>query len=360
MKRNATAPGIAATNGRHGLSASDVIATWRSEGAIERLATGWPTFDEASRGGFVLGRLGFLLGAPNAWKTATLGCFAWRWLHEQIAVGVLLVDEDVSDFVTRLAVQSGVTLDAAEERSTATLAKIQMALAALPLRLYDPSWTIEAAAADFAAWMRSKGFTRGAFLADSLQTIECDASRNAGAGASLRVSVGQNVKALASVASTYRFATIATGEIPRASYDGRGDDMRAGKESGAIEFAAKIQIVLRRDKRDDSLVRVSVPKIKRGSRDETAFALRFDRTTHTLGEDEGAPPAAVSESALAAARKRIIALTATRKGLSSSTKIADAAGGKRQAIFAAAKAMIASGELQLVGGSYRPKTEPTP
>jgi len=330
-----------------------VIATWRADGAVERLCTGWPTFDEASRGGFVLGKLGFLLGAPNAGKTAVAASLADRWLRQGVAVGVLCVDEDAGDFLTRLAVMCGVSLDDAEKRSAATLATVEAALASLPLKLYGPEWTIQAAAADLHAWMQSRGITRGAFFADSVQTITCDAALDA---TSLRTFVGANIKALAGAAARHRLAVLATGEIPRAAYDaGRGDDTRAGKETGSIEFAAKAQLVLRRAKKDDALIHVSVPKLKRGTKDETAFCLRFDRSTHSLIEDDGgvAALATVSEIALAAARKRILELTTKRDDLGTPTKIAAAVGGKRQAVFVAAKAMIASGELVFVAGTYR-------
>lgn len=341
---------------RRGLSPSDLIATWRNEGAVERLATGWQTFDDASRGGFVLGRLGFLLGAPNAGKTAVAGWLSDRWLREGVAIGALCIDEDASDFLARLAVMAGIPLDVVERRTPATLTAIEEALGHLPLRLYGSEWTIEAAAADLHGWMRARGITRGAFFADSVQTITCDAALDA---TSLRSYVGANVKALAGVAARHRLAVIATGEIPRAAYDsGRGNDLAAGKESGAIEFAAKVQIVLRRVKKNDALIHVSVPKLKRGTKDETAFFLRFDRASHALTEDDGAAPAAVGASALASARARILELTRTRTDLSTPTKIAAAAGGKRQAVFAAARAMIERRELELVAGTYRP-TEAT-
>jgi hypothetical protein len=64
----------------------------------------------------------------------------------------------------------------------------------------------------------------------------------------------------------------------------RYNDLAAGKESGAIEYAAKAQIVLRSVKGRDDLVQVRVPKIKRGTKDETEFFLSFDRVKHSLEE----------------------------------------------------------------------------
>lgn len=344
---------VPTTPTRRGLSLLDVTAQWKTEGALERITTGWSSFDRMTRGGFVLGRLAFVLGAPNASKTAALACLAWRWAHEGVAVGALAVDEDVSDLVTRFAVMSGVSLDDAEARSPKTLKAIEASLGELPIRLYGPEWTIEGAAADLHAWMQSRGIKRGVFLADSLQTIECVASRGAGPGAGLRVSVGQNVKALSGVAARYRLAVIASGEIPRSHYDGRRtDDMAATKESGAGEYAVKVQLVLRRVKKHDSLVHVSCPKIKRGLQDEGAFFLRFDRATHSLTEDDGST-GATDEATAASVRARIVAVTASRDGLKSAHQIAKAVGGRRQPVFAEAKRMIDAGELQLVAGTYR-------
>lgn len=206
-----------------GLSPADIIKRWTTEGALERLSTGWETFDAATRGGFVIGRLALLLGAPNAYKTATIACLAQRWLTDGVAIGVLCVDEDADDFMTRLAVMAGVPLDEAEERAPPTLSKIKKLLAHLPLILYDASWTIEAAADDLRRWMTSHGMRRGALLVDSLQTVR---SATTATATSLRGVVGGNVCALSNAAARHRLAVIATGEIPRAAYGGGRDDRR--------------------------------------------------------------------------------------------------------------------------------------
>lgn len=98
-----------------------MVSRWRCEGAVERIATGWRSFDEACRGGIVIGALSAALGAPNAGKTAVLADLTGRWAHDGVACGALCVDETPDDFLTRLVVRAGIDLDTAEARSAATL-----------------------------------------------------------------------------------------------------------------------------------------------------------------------------------------------------------------------------------------------
>lgn len=284
---------------RHGLSPADVVATWRKHGPIERLATGWATFDRDSRGGLIFGHCTYFLGAPNAKKTAALACLADAWTRDGVAVGALLVDETPEDFLIRFAVRAGFSLDDCETRDPRLLSEIDATLADLPLRLYGAEWTIEAAARDFAGFVALVPGRRAAFLADTIQTIACEDALQLRAD-SPRALVNANVKALHTLATSTRWVVAATSEMNRNAYRSedaaeRSSDMAAGKESGAIEYAAKAQLVFRSVKGRADLVQVKAPKIKRGMNDESEFCLTFERHQHTLSEC--AAPAQTSSEA---------------------------------------------------------------
>jgi hypothetical protein len=293
-----------ASPSRQGLSPEDVIARWRAHGPIERLPTGWPSFDAASRGGLIFGHCTYLLGAPNAKKTAAEAVLADRWTREGVAVGALLVDETPEDFLIRFAVMAGFSLDDCERRSPEVLERIEAAISGLPLRLYGYDWTIETAAADFRTFVQAGKFERGAFLIDTVQTVSSDAGL---AADNPRAVVNANVKALQALATSTRWAVLASSEMNRSAYRSedaaeRTNDMAAGKESGAIEYAAKAQLVFRSVKGNEKLVQVRAPKIKRGASDDTEFHLSFDRQAHTL--TECAPPAQAADDSEDRARAK--------------------------------------------------------
>jgi hypothetical protein len=96
----------------------EVIASWRAAGRIERVATGFPTLDEACRGGLGFGRRHYLVGAPGAGKTALANVIARRLLGLGLVVGILASDEEPSDLVVRYRSQ-----DAAENATDMAAAK---------------------------------------------------------------------------------------------------------------------------------------------------------------------------------------------------------------------------------------------
>lgn len=268
---------------RKSLRFADVVAMWREEGPVLRVPTGWTTFDAAARGGLAFGRRTFLVGAPNAGKTAVATVLAERLWRAGHVVGILAVDEEPDDITARFAQMVGFDLEDTESGDAEKLAAIGVALKDDGVFLYDHGWTIEAAAEDLAQHARELG-KRAAFIVDSVQTVRCAEAMKADGP---RMVVAANVRALKAVTSAHKLLLIATSEMSRGGYGNAEaaknfNDMAAGKESGDIEYAAAVQIVLRSVKDTPDKIHVSVPKLKRGKSVE--FFLRLNRARHALIE----------------------------------------------------------------------------
>jgi KaiC/GvpD/RAD55 family RecA-like ATPase len=290
---------------RRGLSLADVIARWRAEGPLEHVATGFPRLDELTGGGPVLGSRWYLMGAPDAGKTAVLV----QWLHELarrpgFVAGLLAVDEEPGDVATRIVQREGWRRFDCERREPLMLTEIAERLAGLPLRLYGGDWTIEEAAADLAIFARERG-ARAALGVDSLQTVTSAAEDPK---TSLRELVTARTKAIRAVAEQHRIWVCATSEMARGAYRSveaaeQTDDMAAAKESGAVEYSARVLLALRSVKGEPDLVELRIAKNKHGPSRERVF-LRIDRSRQILGETEApAEPDLEAEQAEAAMDK---------------------------------------------------------
>jgi KaiC/GvpD/RAD55 family RecA-like ATPase len=260
------------------------VEAWRSEGKVERLATGFETFDNAMRGGFPIGYFAVVAGAPNAGKTAWVMHCAHRWATDGIAVGVLGVDEHALDLTVRLAQMQGYSIDECEERDPVVLSQIIGSLEELPIRMYDAEHTIESAAADIDAYAKKIGSKRVVLIGDSIQTNRSIAARGA---ETPRAMIDANVIAFRREAVNRRMVTIGTSEMPRSGYRNEQsvegfNDMAAGKDSGSIEYQARTQIVLRTVKDQPGVIHARVPKMKPGG--ECEFWLALNKARHSLSE----------------------------------------------------------------------------
>jgi hypothetical protein len=181
--------------------------------------------------------------------------------------------------------------------------------------MYGPEWTIEAAAEDLALHAKAMGLLtpgpyprRAALFVDSIQQVTCDAML-LDADMSERQVVNANVRAVRSVASLYRMFVAATSEMNRNAYRNieaaeQSNDMAAAKESGAIEFSARVMLALRSVKGQGDLVQVRMVKNKHGPSypavDDFFLALDRGRQTLTMAE---APKAEPGKAAKTQARK---------------------------------------------------------
>lgn len=268
------------------LTVDQVLQQWRAEGALMHEPTGLRRLDELTGGGPVYGSRWYVLGAPDAGKTAFFVQLAETWLVAGVHVGILAVDEDPGDVVSRIMQRRGFTRAECEEREQRVVDDMRGASEVLArLRIYDASWTIERAGEDIARQAGPGG--RAALLVDSIQTVTCDAE--VGAYSQPREAVTMRVGALRAVATRWRLIALATSEMGRRGYSGddRGGglaDMAAAKESGAIEYSARVMLALRPVDGEDGLVELRVAKNKHGPRDE-AIGLRLNRRLQTLEED---------------------------------------------------------------------------
>lgn len=278
------------------VSASDVIDRWEKHGPLVHMPTGLPLLDQMTGGGPVFGTRLYVMGAPDAGKTALVVQILDEFLIRGLAVGLLAVDEEPDDVLQRFLQRRGWTREQCERRDPADLALMRLQVATLPLRLYDSTHSIEAAGEDLAAFARREGL-RAAFGVDSIQTARCAIEDET---SSRYETVTARVQAIRKVATEHDMITIATSEMSRAAYRSvaggdRINDMAAAKESGAIEYSARIAVALRGVEGEADLIELRVVKNKHGRSHglkEAGIHLRIDRMHQKLSEDETfvAPP----------------------------------------------------------------------
>jgi len=306
-----TPPAAEKDTERAPLTLSQCVERWQHEGPLVHMPTGLATLDELTGGGPVLGSRVYLIGAPDAGKTALLVQIMDTYVARGIPCALLAVDEEPGDVAMRLLQRRGYSRADCEQRTPAQLAAMLAAAAdATGLWIYDASWTVEEAMVDFAK--RSGGTSpaglRAVFL-DSVQTVR---SKVEDVDASTYSRVTERVAAIRAGAVRYRMLSVATSEMSRNSYRSRKaeetqSDMAAAKESGAIEYSARVLLSLRPVTGESDTVELRVVKNKHGRshrNDENGIFLRMDRPTQTLTEDTAFTPIdEESEVALAKARE---------------------------------------------------------
>lgn len=274
--------------GRKPLSLADVISQWSAEGPLTHEPTGISQLDEWTGGGPVYGTRWFVPGAPDAGKTLFLMQLAHVWLQRGVVVGILAIDEEPGDIVTRLAQRVGYARHHCETRDPSVMGELQRLIGELPFRLYDDRWTIEGAAVDLAAYAAGR---RAALLIDSIQTAMCNkdiAAAQNGRELSEVTAVTARAQAIRAVATQHRLIAIATSEQGRGAY--RSSDpsqqttaLASGKWSGAIEYGARVLLVLRSVPAQADLIEIEIAKNKHGPRD-VKLHVRIDRSSQTLFE----------------------------------------------------------------------------
>lgn len=200
-----------------------------------------------------------------------------------------------SDIVTRFARRADWNRRDLEARRRDELALISEQLSELPLRLYDWSTTIEAAADDLASAAEKAGM-RAALFVDSIQTATCEGEKDA---RSVREAVSARVQALRAVATRHKLIALATSEMGRHAYRSTKDsedasDLAAAKESGAIEYSARVLLALRSVVGESDLVQLRIGKNKHGPSGEEIF-LRLDRRRMQLAQTDAPAKPDVSE-----------------------------------------------------------------
>lgn len=271
---------------------SSILDRWQEEGPLQHEPTDIRVLDDLTGGGPVYGTRWYLMGAPDAGKTALLLQIGHHYAEQGIPVGYLAVDEEDSDVMQRFAQRLGISRKQAEQRDPGDIQFLRDTLSQMPIEFYDARWDIESASDSLAMLCHRVG-RRGVLLIDSIQTVHCakTAMKMDDEDVSIRELVTENVKAVRACATRHKHIAIATSEIGRAFYriiDGaeKLSDMAAGKESGAIEYSARVMLAMRSVKNEPNLIKVDLPKNKHGS-SNVAFYLRIDRAKMMLTEAEG-------------------------------------------------------------------------
>ena len=280
-----------------GETVGNVLDEWLRRGPVVHEATGIPALDEVTGGGPVYGTRWALLGAPDAGKTALLTEICHALASRGVFVGLLAVDEEPADLVTRLAQRVGYMRRECEEREPATVERMREELQGLRIRFYGYAHTIESAAADLHAWAVREtpaGQQVRTFLGiDSIQTVSSEATRHmeaSGREVSPRAIVSANCIAVKLTAIRLQMMMIFTSEMARAAYRTKDaaeevNDMAMGKESGAIEYVARVQLALRSVKGSADLLELSVVKNKHGRSGDSIF-LSIDRARQTIKQTD--------------------------------------------------------------------------
>lgn len=349
-------------------SIGNVLASWSAHGPLIHEPTGFASIDEATGGGPCYGSRWYISGAPDSCKTALIVQIAHTYAERGIAVGILAVDEEASDIVTRLAQRVGFSRNQCETRAPEDVAAIADLLDDLPIRLYDATWTIERAAKDVASFAKSKG-TRACLCIDSTQTVRCDAELRAEREMSTPAAIEARVHAIRAVATEHQLIALATSEMSRAAYRSKNtrenvDPMAGSKWSGAIEYSARVLVAMRSVPEQASLIEVEIAKNKHGARREPIY-LAMNRAEQTLHETSYTPPlegdarearATLDDSKVSKMEEAILLalVQANAKGrrITGQRELRALVKGRDQIKAAAVASLIASGRIE--GGRGEP------
>lgn len=249
--------------------------------AADPMPTGFESLDAATRGGLRGSKLVVAAGAPGAGKTSLCVQLALEYARAGHPVGVLACDEDADGLLIRIGQQLGLVREDLERGILGARRHLAGALAGLMLTLVDADES-EATIEDVAERVQAQAAERkkpGVLVVDSIQKARCR-EHTVAAMRTERERVDATVRSLKRVSRMGGLLTLATSETSRAIYRGGADPkinpLAAGKESGSIEYAAAVQLVLTSVPGESDLVDVAVPKNRIGS-GRDGWRMRFDR-----------------------------------------------------------------------------------
>jgi len=246
----------------------------RTDEKPEALPTGIPAFDrQLAFGGIPKNKRVVIGGAPDAGKTSLALQIAEHWASLGVAVAWNAVDEDLDDIDTRRAQSIGIPrVQAQAKLSPEALAKFKRELGGHTFDIFENE-PIDKVIQSMAE--RYPDRQRGVF-GDSLQTICSTKSLEA---KSPRERIDDIIQDVKTTQLTHPAWVVLTTELNRNAYRNRDqadniDPMAAGKESGGIEYAAGMFLVLRSE--EGGVVSVEIPKCKFGTKKPFKMRLNFD------------------------------------------------------------------------------------
>lgn len=313
-----------------------------------RIPLAFPTLNRATRGGTPSGKIVTIVGGPGTGKSGVLYQQLWEHALEGHVVALYAADSDADDAVIRIGQREGLDRSELENGVQGTTRRLAAILEAVPnFAIYDiaDEHTIESVAD---ALHRSRIEGKATILGiDSIQTAASRAAR--GADLTRKEVVDANIKAVKFAARKYGHLVVDTSESGRRSYSGRaGDDLSAGKDSGSIEFASDILLVMRSVRGDDGLVQVTMPKNRLGRK--MTFRLQLDARAATFVE-VGEPIAA--EAKADGVREAVLAALRSHTDLKSANAVCKAAAVNRAAGLEAIGALLKTGVVIKVDGFLR-------
>lgn len=332
----------------------------------ERRRTGFPTMDQAFRGGVPDGSLLMFNGAPGSGKTAFATVLGDRWEREGCAVLYYAADQHPDGILVRLAQLAGFSREAFEapgRPGEAVRADFARGARGRLFTCFDPFGELVPRTLEQAirALERMAGDRPRVLIVDSLQTAPCES-------ASLIESPRARVDAVIAVlkAAARRGATVITlSEAHRGTYGAKSKTQQSkgiasGKESSGIEFQADALLYFAAVEGEPNLIDVEISKNSRFGDGTPDVRLSLDRGSHRL--IEVAPPDASTLTAAeieareaAAAKERAIVLKAIRehRELKSASAVYRKVKGRKADVIAMVRELLDEGVIAKVGGALR-------
>jgi KaiC/GvpD/RAD55 family RecA-like ATPase len=343
-----------------------------------RHRTGFATLDEATSGGIPHGALVVLAAAPGAGKTS----LATWWFDSMELAGCactyLAIDEESRGILSRMAQRAGVPRQLFEgggDIGHAARSRYAESVVGRSLAFVDPDSMPdnEVATVEHAArvtrWLAQQTRRPPVLIVDSLQTAPSEAAEDYETRRDRMDALVRELKSIAKSGVT----VIAISEMSRSGYAARdpkanASALSASKESGAIEYAAKLLIGMRFVPGMPGVYELEVAKNRFGWNKPT-FHIRFDDNQHVseagdIAEKQSAMEEErgdrVSRARAAREKRRDDALrdqirqACIRNPCASKSAIHRGTGAKKGDVLRVVDDMLEQGELAVVDGFFRP------
>ena len=308
-----------------------------------RIPTGFPTLDQALRGGFMAGRVVIVGGAPSAGKTSFIVYLAHDFRRNGHEVAILAADEDAEGLLIRWGQQDGFAREDLETGNESVKDAFASNLESIPFDLVDAD-EVGAVVEDVAEKLARRASEKtGILFVDSVQMAR---GRGTGADMGLRERIDSVLRALSVAAKKYGLLVIATSELSRAAYAGNVrpvNDLAAFKESGGIEYGAAVALVIRSWAHDPHVLEIGIPKNRLGSR--ASFWVNFDPERATFREVDApvhVPRSATSKRSTSAS-ERVLSVLSTGEVFPNRNALSTACGANRTRTLEAIRALIREG-----------------
>jgi len=227
----------------------------------EQYPTGFPTIDKATDGGLARATVCIIQGKPGIGKTLVATQIA-RHLGRNCAVAALFADEGLTGARIRLGQQLGLERKRMRRpddvaRSAACKALKDQAVFWRFLQPRSRNSTVEFMARDFER-IAPAGLTR-VWLIDSAQVVKSEVTGQK----DRRLAVSDLIWRVRELADEYNAIALLVSQVNRGSYgskdkEKRTEDLAAGSESNAIEYAA--ELILHIDGNPKEKVEIRAPK----------------------------------------------------------------------------------------------------